>query len=144
MNSPHKGQWRGALVFSLICAWIYDWVNNRKAGDLRRHHCHYDVNVMSSTHKNAWPNYRLYLQNQYQSIKYIIVHLLCFAGATNISDITIFVPWPHGCLGSISITDTRCPIVGFCEVSKLRNWPPGLIWHAHRQLCCEDTCHISK
>ena len=24
MNSPHKGQWRGALVFSLICFWIND------------------------------------------------------------------------------------------------------------------------
>ena len=22
VNSPHKGQWRGALIFSLICAWI--------------------------------------------------------------------------------------------------------------------------
>ena len=22
VNSPHKGQWRGALMFSLICAWI--------------------------------------------------------------------------------------------------------------------------
>ena len=21
VNSPHKGQWRGALIFSLICAW---------------------------------------------------------------------------------------------------------------------------
>ena len=29
MNSPHKGQWRGALIFSLICAWMNDWVNNR-------------------------------------------------------------------------------------------------------------------
>ena len=36
VNSPHKGQWRGALMFSLICAWITDWVNNREAGDLRR------------------------------------------------------------------------------------------------------------
>ena len=26
VNSPHKGQWRGALVFSLICAWINGWV----------------------------------------------------------------------------------------------------------------------
>ena len=26
VNSPHKGQWRGALMFSLICAWINDWV----------------------------------------------------------------------------------------------------------------------
>ena len=41
VNSPHKGQWRGALMFSLICA----WVNNREAGDLRRHSVHYDVTV---------------------------------------------------------------------------------------------------
>ena len=34
---PHKGQWRGALMFSLICARINGWVNNREAGDLRRH-----------------------------------------------------------------------------------------------------------
>ena len=43
VNSPHKGQWRGALVFALICAWINDWVNNR---DLRRYRAHYDVIVM--------------------------------------------------------------------------------------------------
>ena len=47
VNSPHKGQWRGALMFSLICAWINDWVSNREAGDLRRHRGHYDVNVMN-------------------------------------------------------------------------------------------------
>ena len=45
-NSPHNGQWRGALMFSLICAWINGWVNNREAGDLRRYHAHYDVIVM--------------------------------------------------------------------------------------------------
>ena len=44
--SPHKGQWRGALMFSLICVWINGWVNNREAGDLRCHRGHYDVNVM--------------------------------------------------------------------------------------------------
>ena len=42
-NAPHKGQWRGALMFSLICAWVNGWVNNREAGDLRRHRAHYDV-----------------------------------------------------------------------------------------------------
>ena len=47
-NSPHKGQWRGALMFSLICVWINGWVNNREAGDLRRHRTHHDVIVMSS------------------------------------------------------------------------------------------------
>ena len=46
VNSPHKGQWREVLVFSLICAWINAWVNNREAGDLRRHRNHYDVTVM--------------------------------------------------------------------------------------------------
>ena len=45
-ESPHKGQWRGALMFSLICVWINGWVNNRKAGDLRRYRAHYDVIVM--------------------------------------------------------------------------------------------------
>ena len=54
VNSPHKGQWRGALMFSLIYVWINAWVNNREAGDLRRHRGHYDVIVMlqSSFHKN--------------------------------------------------------------------------------------------
>ena len=49
VNSPHKGQWRGALMFSLIYAWINDWVNNREAGDLRRQRNHYDVIVMGWT-----------------------------------------------------------------------------------------------
>ena len=47
VNSPHKGQWRGALVFSLICVWNNGWENNREAGDLRRYRAHYDVIVMS-------------------------------------------------------------------------------------------------
>ena len=42
VNSPHKGQWRGALMFPLICA----WANNHVAGDLRRHRVHYDATVM--------------------------------------------------------------------------------------------------
>ena len=46
VNSPHKGQSRGPLLLSLICAWINAWVNNRVAGDLRRHCAHYDVTVM--------------------------------------------------------------------------------------------------
>ena len=46
VNSRHKGQWRGALMISLICAWINPWVNNRKAGDLRCLRAHYDVTVM--------------------------------------------------------------------------------------------------
>ena len=46
VNSPHKGQWRGALMFTLICVWINGCVNNREAGDLRRYCAHYGVTVM--------------------------------------------------------------------------------------------------
>ena len=46
VNSPHKGQWRGALMFTLICVWINGCVNNREAGDLRRYCAHYGVKVM--------------------------------------------------------------------------------------------------
>ena len=46
--SPHKSQWRGTVMFSLICAGTNGWVNNRDAGDLRRHRAHYDVNLMSN------------------------------------------------------------------------------------------------
>ena len=46
VNSLHKGQWHGALIFSFICVWINDWENNREAGDLRRYRAHYDIIVM--------------------------------------------------------------------------------------------------
>ena len=64
VNSPHNGQWRGALMFSLICAPINGWVNNGEAGDLRRHRAHCDVIVMTGnslatfnvkhTNKHRW------------------------------------------------------------------------------------------
>ena len=46
VNSPYKGQWRGSLMFSLICARINGWVNSREAGDVRQHRAHYDVILM--------------------------------------------------------------------------------------------------
>ena len=46
VNFPHKGQWRGALMFTLICARKNGWVNTGEAGDLRRYLPHYDVIVM--------------------------------------------------------------------------------------------------
>ena len=47
VNSPHKGQWRGALMLYLICAWTNGWVNNGDAGDLIRHCAHYNATVMN-------------------------------------------------------------------------------------------------
>ena len=37
VNSPHKGQWCGTLLFSLICTRINGYTNTREAGDMRRH-----------------------------------------------------------------------------------------------------------
>ena len=51
VNSPHKGQRHGALMFPLIRTWINGSVNNGEAGDLRRHRVHYDVTVMAY----EWP-----------------------------------------------------------------------------------------
>ena len=48
VNPPDKGQRRGALMFSLVFAWINGWVSNREAGDLRRHGAHYDAIIMMS------------------------------------------------------------------------------------------------
>ena len=54
VNSP-KGQWRGAMMLSLICAWIKGRVNNSDAGDSRRHRGHYGVIVMI----HIWWTYRV-------------------------------------------------------------------------------------
>ena len=56
-NSPVTGEFPSqspvtALMFSLICAWINCWVNNRDAGDLRCHGAHYDVTVILSDVQN--------------------------------------------------------------------------------------------
>ena len=49
VDSPHNDQWRGVLMFSLICAWTNRWANNRDAGDFRCHRVHYDVTVTDYT-----------------------------------------------------------------------------------------------
>ena len=65
VNSPHKGQWRGALIFSLICVWIKGWLNNREAGDLRRHRVHYDVTLMVQVMScRLWGTIKSHYMNQ--------------------------------------------------------------------------------
>ena len=46
VNSPHKGQWHGALMFSLICTWLNGSANNGEANYSRRHRAHHYVTVM--------------------------------------------------------------------------------------------------
>ena len=84
MNSPHKGQWRGALVFSVICAWTNGWVNNREASDVRRHHAHYDVTVIEYNKHAHGRGYHLLFTTAFQSIcnhhngqNRLIAHLKC-------------------------------------------------------------------
>ena len=74
VNSPHKGQWCRALMFSLICTWIKGSVNNCEAGDLRCHCAHYDVKLMCT---HLWPwrsNFTLRKKNKiYQ---YFLINIL--------------------------------------------------------------------
>ena len=60
VNSSHKGQWRRALMFSLTWAWTNGWVNNRDAGDLRRHSAHFDVSVMLLS-DGCWSLWYIYI-----------------------------------------------------------------------------------
>ena len=52
-GSPHKGQWRVALMISLIYAWTNGWAYNWDAGCSRRHCAHYDVPVMPNIEMNV-------------------------------------------------------------------------------------------
>ena len=64
---PHKGQWHGALMFYLMCAWINGWVNNGEAGDLRRHCAPYNVTVMRSVYRHMCSTFMMYahIHNNY-------------------------------------------------------------------------------
>ena len=70
----HRSRWiprtkasdAGALMFSLIYAWIKDWVNTREAGDLRRHRGNYDVIVMARV-ISIQPRFSWYKNSMYSS-----------------------------------------------------------------------------
>ena len=55
VDSPYKGQYRRALMFSLIYAGTNGWANNLDAGDLRCHRVHYDVTVRFIKNENWFP-----------------------------------------------------------------------------------------
>ena len=50
-------------MFSFIYVRINGWVNNRKAGDLRRQSAHYDVTVMAILSTGLYDN-QLYLREK--------------------------------------------------------------------------------
>ena len=69
VDYPNKGQWRGALTLSLICAWTNGWANNRDTGDVRRYGAHNDINVMTVRQDTTYIFYIL-------CIAYLISHPL--------------------------------------------------------------------
>ena len=52
VDFPHKGEWRGALMFSVICAWTNGWADNRNPGDLTRLCSHYNVIAIEANKKD--------------------------------------------------------------------------------------------
>ena len=73
LNSPHRNQWRGTLMFPLICTRISGWVNNREAGDLRRHRAHYDVNAMVMVRGLSNSYFLFYSSSDFKNLCVIIL-----------------------------------------------------------------------
>ena len=57
VNSPHKGQWRGALMFSLTCAWTNGSANNRLSKQSRRR-------WLETPSRSLWRHYNDFLKKQ--------------------------------------------------------------------------------
>ena len=90
VNFPHKGQWRGSLMLSLICVWTNGWVNNREAGDLRRYLAHYDVIVIEIDAifrgMNPYVTELIKLCGDLSSIRAVVHHKILMSADWN-------VPW---------------------------------------------------
>ena len=55
-------------MFSLIYAWLNGWVNNREAGDLRRHRAHYDITIMF-VHFQQWDHwFHIWISKHYGDV----------------------------------------------------------------------------
>ena len=80
--SRHKGQWGGALIFSLICAGINGWVNNGEAGNLRRHCAHYYVTVIELCWyvccRRVWPDTIMRISKWLENYHQRLVHSLAY------------------------------------------------------------------
>ena len=151
VNSPHKGQWRWALMFCLICIWINRWVKNRKVGDLRCHHVHYDVTAMKIADMKAlamivnarnWKTRETFDKNYYDIIMINLgtweCCLLCLAlWLSQIRWLCLFKIWPRmpKFIGSLNR-----PLCTYLMRQKLHNGTGPKLndneypWHAWKRL----------
>ena len=67
VNSPHKGQWRGTLMFCLISARINCWVNNRFNSILR-----------STTQEKRYVNVRVLIHTKLLKYTSFVLGILLF------------------------------------------------------------------
>ena len=158
VNSRHKGQWRGALMFSLICAWINGGVNNREAGDLRRH----TPSCSLWRHRNDYMKYmyplinwvEVFLQNQNEYYTKRWIYPMAFV---IIDNIIMFICVPNLCWVIKRINcDSGVQPPSNCNITKVTRakWVAqscwcicfDLYWHTHSQLlmkCLSDATRMN-
>ena len=144
----YKGQWRGALMFPLICTRINGWVNNGEAYDLWRHRSHYDVTAMIQVSLPARP-FSCSSQNGIGSSRSGVLSIWYLSNEVSTSCVGYFVEmwllawfivgvlplitvWP-------SLQQLHCSIsqlyvkLWFCNVALLWQW-----WHRK----CHDYVYV--
>ena len=106
MTSSNGSIFRGALMLFMIRAWINGWVNNREAGELRRHHAHYDVIVMpllvccsirNVPLKSLWPSDAIWCHRSRSTLAQAMVCFLtdqsiAWTNVDNFNDILWYSP----------------------------------------------------
>ena len=104
VTSPHKGQWRGALMFSLICVWINGWVNNREAGELRRYRANYYVTIMFTVGC-------IFPYSLIRKQSYFLLKQNCFSTITAASVNYLVPPEFQKCPIEVQISPSNCTII---------------------------------
>ena len=89
VNFPHKYQWREALTIVFICTWSIDLVNNRDAGDLRRHLAHYEVTELNWLVNHVFGNRRFLSFCTREIAKNLETHLPLWRTNQSVGDIFI-------------------------------------------------------
>ena len=139
VNSPHKGQWRGPLMFTLVCVWINDWVNNREAVDLRCYRTHYDVTLML-----CLIYARLFPADTSRNNDVIITDCLVGFVWNFILDVDNFLTLQHVSTVYVTISCLHCKIPGCCPLWCHEWWQSvAMIGTCHRRwnLCWQKATY---